>query len=477
MKELFIKDILKTTGGQLIIGNEEDICVDFSKDTREIKKDDTYIGMKGEKFNGSLFWKEALEKGAKTVVVEEIDFEKENLEAYQNTRKNIILVKDTKKALQDIARYKRDLCGKNFKLVGVTGSVGKTSTKDMIANVLSQKYNTLKTEENYNNDIGLPFTLLKLKHQEVAVIEMGMNHLGEISLLTNIAKPTISVITNIGTSHVGNLGSRENILKAKLEILDGMKKPKIVINQDNDLLQKWQKENRDKIQIHTYGIENSSEVMAKNIILKQNYSEFDCIIKEESIRIKIPVGGIHFVYNAMCAALVGNLLGISNEGIKNGIESFSLTKKRMEITDLKNGVKVINDAYNASFESMQVALGNLAEYKEYRKVAVLGDMFELGDYTEELHRKVGQEVVKNKIDLLICVGESAKFIVEEAQKDKKIAERIYYFSNKEQTLKFLLANTKKSDVILFKASNGMKFFEIANAYISEIQKNEKNVNS
>ena len=230
MKDIKIKDIINITGGKLILGNEEEICENFSNDTRNIKKGDTYIGLQGEKFDGSKFWKEAIKNGAKTIIVQNIDFTSEDLKELQNQSKSVIVVENTKVALQEIAKFKRNLYGDNFKLVGVTGSVGKTSTKDMIYSVVSQKYKTLKTEGNHNNDIGLPLTILKLQDHEAAVIEMGMNHFGEISLLTNIAKPTISVITNIGTSHIGNLGSRENILKAKLEILEGMKNPQIVKN-------------------------------------------------------------------------------------------------------------------------------------------------------------------------------------------------------------------------------------------------------
>ena len=465
MKNITIKNILEVTDGKLIIGNLNKECINFSNDTRKINEGDTYLGLKGESFDGSTLWKEALEKGAENVIVQGIDFSQEDLTKFEKENKDIIEVKSTKVALQKIAEYKRSLYGDDFPLIGVTGSVGKTSTKDMIASVFSQKYKTLKTEGNFNNDIGLPLTLLKLKDHEAAVIEMGMNHFGEIRLLTNIAKPTISVITNIGTSHIGNLGSRENILKAKLEILEGMKKPRIVINNDNDMLNAWNEKNEENIEIHTYGIENNSEIMAKDIILNENSSDFLCVIGEDSFKIHVPVGGIHFVYNAICAATVAKVYDISNEEIKRGIEGFSLTKKRMDITDLKNGVKVINDAYNASFESMQAALKNLSSYKNRRKIAVLGDMFELGEYSETMHRKVGAEFVKEKIDILICCGENSKFICEEAKKLGADIQNIKHFEKREDILDFLKNNVKKNDVVLFKASNGMKFFDIANEFI------------
>ena len=452
-----IKEILQATRGKLIQGNEEEEINEFCRDTRIIKEGDAYIGIKGENFDGNTLWKNAFENGASTVILQGIDFSKENLEKYQN--ENIIVVEDTIEALADIATYRRMLFGKDFPVIGVTGSVGKTSTKDIIANVVSQKYKTLKTQGNNNNNIGLPFTIFNLKDQEAAVIEMGMNHFGEISKLTKIAKPTISVITNIGTSHIGNLGSRENILKAKLEILEGMDKKVLVINNDNDLLHKFYLENKD-VEIHTYGIENESEVTAENIVLNENESEFVCNIKGEKFNVKVPVGGIHFVYNALCAATVGTLLGLSKEQIENGIKTFELTKKRMDITELKNGVTIINDSYNASFESMQASLKYLSGLNAKRKIAVLGDMFELGEYSKELHEKVGKEVVKNKIDILVCCGDSSKYIVNMAKKEGMPKENVFYFDNKEQIEKFIRENAQNGDSVLFKASNGMKFFNI-----------------
>lgn len=452
-----VKDIIRVTNGKLIKGNEEAKIREFCKDTRIIKEGDTYIGIKGENFDGNTLWKKAFEAGANTAIVQGIDFSLENLKQYEN--KNIIEVEDTIQALADIATYKRISMGKDFKIVGVTGSVGKTSTKDIVANVISQKYKTLKTQGNNNNNIGLPFTMFNLKDQEAAVIEMGMNHFGEISKLTKIAKPTISVITNIGTSHIGNLGSRENILKAKLEILEGMDKKILVVNNDNDLLHKYYLESTD-VEIHTYGIENDSEVKAENIVLNENDSEFVCNLKGDKFRVKVPVGGIHFVYNAICAATVGMLMGLSQEQIKNGIETFELTKKRMDITELKNGVTIINDSYNASFESMQASLKYLQGLNSERKIAVLGDMFELGEFSKELHEKVGVEVVKNKIDMLVCCGKNAKYIVDSAKNDGMPKDSVYYFENKDEIEDFVRNNWKSGDAILFKASNGMKFFNI-----------------
>ena len=456
MKNLKVKDILKVTNGKLIIGDENLECENFSKDTRNINEKDIYLAIKGENFDGNLFWREALLKGASAVIVQDIDFEKENLDDVKG--KTIIKVDDTLESLYKIAEFKRSLY--NIPIIAVTGSVGKTSTKDIIASVMSKKYKTLKTEGNNNNNIGLPFTILRLKDHEAAVIEMGMNHLGEIELLSKIAKPTMAVITNVGTSHIGNLGSRENILKAKLEILKGMEHKKIILNNDSDLLHKWNLENNKNIDIFTYGIENNSNIIAKDMNLFETHSNFISKYEEEENKVTVPVGGIHFVYNALCAISVGKLNNINDDEIIKGIQEFELTKKRMDIIDLPNGVKIINDTYNASFESMQATLKYLSTFKENRKIAVLGDMFELGEFSKELHEKVGKEVAINKVDMLICVGENAKYIAEEAKKCNMNEEKIIYLNNSNDAYENIRKIWKKEDVVLFKASNGMKFFEI-----------------
>ena len=459
MKDLSIKNILDVTKGKLLVGNEEYICTNYSKDTRTIKEGDCYIGIKGENFDGNLFWEKALENGASTVIVQNVEIEDEKLKKWAD--KNVIKVEDTLEALYNIARYKRSLY--DIPVIAITGSVGKTSTKDIVANVVSKKYKTLKTEGNNNNNIGLPFTILRMQDEEAAVLEMGMNHFGEISLLSSIANPTICIITNIGTSHIGNLGSRENILKAKLEILEGSKKEAVIINNDNDLLHKWQKENKENYNIKTYGIKEKSDIMAKEIKLEENKSTFTCKINNVEEKINVPVGGEHFVLNALCAITVGEVLKIEEDKIKLGIESFELTKKRMDIAELKNGIKVINDAYNASLESMTAALKVLSEFKE-RKIAVLGDMFELGDFSEELHKKVGKQVVKNNIDILIACGKNAKNIADVA-KESMNKENVYYIRKTEEIKPLLEKIVRNNDVILFKASNGMKFYKIAEEVI------------
>ena len=444
-----VKDILNITNGKLICGDENIEVNDFSKDTRKIKEGDTYIALKGERFDGNDFCQNAVSSGAKVCIVSK-DIEKIN-------GATIIKVEDTLKALQDIAKYKR--MEYSIPVVAVTGSVGKTSTKDLIASVVSEGYKTLKTKGNYNNEIGLPLTVLGLKDEEAMVVEMGMNHFGEISKLTNIAKPTACVITNIGTAHIGNLGSRENILKAKLEILEGLQGNTVIINNDNDLLHKWGLENKDKYNIITYGIENESNYMAKSIQAYENKNEFIVLSKTDinGKKITVPVGGMHFVLNSLCGIAVGEYLKVPTEKIIQGIAKLELSKNRMEILKSKKGATVINDTYNANYDSMKAAITYLKGIENKRKIAVLGDMLELGEYSKQLHEKVGLEVDEN-IDLLITIGKEAKYIAEKSNAKQKLE-----YDNLQDAIDKIKEIENKNDAILLKASNGMKLFEIASA--------------
>lgn len=452
MNYLNIEEIVNACNGKLLCGDKEQYVKGFSRDSREIKPGDIYVGIKGENFDGNVYYKQAIENGAIGCIIEE-HFEK-NIDL--QIAKNIIIVKDSIKALQNIATYRRNQY--NIPVVAVTGSVGKTSTKDIIASTLAQKYKVLKTEGNKNNHIGLPLTILELDNQEIITVEMGMNHLGEISVLTKIAKPNVCVITNVGTAHIGNLGSRENILKAKLEILEGMdENGTVVINNDNDLLHKWAEENKQKYNIITYGIHNSSDYMAYNIKEQENSVEYDINLKGETYKIKVPVSGEPFVYNSLCALAIAEICNIEISQAIQGIGTFELTKKRMEIIK-KDGLTIINDSYNASYDSMKAALEYLKITTGDRKIAVLGDMLELGAFEQELHEKVGEEVAKNNIDILITIGERAKYI---ANKAKEMGvQKIFSYTNNEEATAHIKEMIKVGDTILFKASNSMKLSEI-----------------
>lgn len=456
MKEITVEDILEITKGTLVIGDKKIVCENFSKDTRTIQESDVYVGIKGEKFNGNLLYVQALEKGAKVCILQEIEIQEEIKQKY--TDRVIILVEDTIKAIGQIAEYKRSLY--NIPVVAVTGSVGKTSTKDIIAEVVAQKYKVLKTQGNLNNHIGLPFTILGLKEEEALVIEMGMNHFGEIQYLTNIAKPSIAVITNIGTSHIGNLGSRENILKAKLEILEGLSKDgHVIINNDNDLLHEWNKV-QEQYKVITYGIDEKADVRPDNYEIGEIDSKYEITIENVRYQVEVPISGKHFIYNSLSAIAVGRALKIPMNNIIEGIKNFKLTKNRMDVQKIQQEITIINDSYNASYDSMKASLEYLAEIKGGRKIAVLGDMLELGEFSIQLHKRVGEEVVKNNIDYLITIGELAEEIAKAAKEKTSNIKGIYEFKQKEEAIIFLKEFMQQGDRILLKASNALNFTQI-----------------
>ncbi len=451
MKKITIKDIIKICDGKLICGDESLVVNNFSKDTRSIKKNDVYIAIRGNNFNGNKFYEEAFSKGAMAAIVDEE-------EAILKKEKTIVLVKDSIKALQKIAEYKLKMY--DIPVVAITGSVGKTSTKDIVASVLSKKYKTLKTIGNLNNGIGLPMTILSLKDEEVAVLEMGMNSLGEISVLSKIAKPDIAIITNVGTAHIGQLGSRENILKAKLEIIDGLKENgTLIINNDNDMLYNLKIDK--KINIITFGIENKSDYNATEIKTKNQKSYFK--INDEDI--EVPIVGDAFIYNSLVAFIVGKLFHIEKDLIKSGIKNFELSKNRLEIIHTKN-ITIINDCYNANLDSMRSSIQYLNTFKNKRTIAVLGDILELGKYGKNIHKEVGKIVGEAKINKLVCIGDLSKYIAFSAVDNGILEDDIYWFMNNKDAIKKLREIIKKDDVILIKASNGMKFIEI----VQELEK-------
>lgn len=423
-------------------------------DTRKVVDGDCYIGIKGDKNDGNLFYMDAFNKGASLVILEHFNINDEVMDYLVKNNKSILVVEDTKKALGDLAKYKRSLFFSP--VVAVTGSAGKTSTKDMIYSVLKEKYNAHKTIGNQNNHIGLPLTILSLEEDnEVLVLEMGMNHLGEISYLTNIAKPDVAVITNVGTAHIGNLGSRENILKAKLEILEGLNpNGVIIINNDNDLLHEWYLNNKGNYNIITIGINNNSLYMANIIERNEWWSTFSC----DNEIYKVPVGGEHFIYNALAAIAVGKYFNESEDAIKHGILNFELSSNRMSIINSGN-ITIIDDSYNANFDSMSYAIKYLGSLTG-RNIAVLGTMRELGDYTEDLHKKIGNLVEKEKIDILITVGEDSDFINEGAIDAGFNKDNSYHFTNNLDAINFINSIKSDNDNILVKASNSLNFKEI-----------------
>ncbi|MBR1529901.1 MAG: UDP-N-acetylmuramoyl-tripeptide--D-alanyl-D-alanine ligase [Oscillospiraceae bacterium] len=424
---------------------------EISTDTRKLPEGCLFLALRGKKFDGHNFVRQAIEAGAVAAVT---DTQIENLPC--------LVVKNTGKALLDIANLYRNKF--NIPVVAVTGSVGKTTTKELIACVLSEKYNTLKTEANLNNEIGMPKTLLGLTNQHgAAVVEMGMNHFGEISNMTNSAQPTIAVITNIGFSHVENLGSQEGIRKAKLEILEGMKDDApLVTNADDKLLCSLKSElNRPVYTFSTQG--NPADVSAEDMKEENGVTTFSiCHDGKKSLAV-LPAVGEHNVKNALAAYLVGTLAGMDEQEILCGLAKYQPTGMRQNIME-KNGQIIIADCYNASPDSMQAGLNVLGKYlADGRKIAVLGDMLELGDMSEALHSRVGEMVKHAGIDMLFCYGKASEKIAESA------GNQIQKFctDNLDMLIQKLRETVQEGDVLLFKASHGMHLENIISALYGE----------
>lgn len=377
MEVMNVGEIVFAAKGEAVNCNECLFVKGVSTDSRKIKMGDLFIPIAGPSFDGHDFIDNAMVAGA-ALVFSEKDLHKEKIP--------YIKVKSTKDALIDLASYYRSRF--NIPAVAITGSSGKTTTKEMIAAVLSQSFNVLKNEGNYNNTIGLPLTIFKLnKNHEICVLEMGMNNFGEIKSLSSIVKPSIAVITNIGTAHIEYLGCRENILKAKMEVFSFFTSKDIaILNGDDDMLTNIKDSSFNIIKT---GLNNENHIYASDLLqIEDKGMEFSVHIGENIQRFYVPIVGVHNVYNALCAIAVGLSMGVSIDKIKQGLSNFVNASMRMETITLYNGIKIINDAYNANPESMAAAIKVLRSIKcKSRKVLVLGDMLELGAHCEDEHYK------------------------------------------------------------------------------------------
>lgn len=451
---LYVSDIISRFNGKLLCGDENMILDNFCKDTRIIKNGDIYVGIKGESFDGNNFYADAFDKGAKACILDNTTL----VDTDRYGDKTIILVDNTLECIGKLAKYKRSLL--NIPVVAITGSVGKTSTKDMVASVLSTKYKVLKTEGNNNNNIGLPFTILRYKDEDVMVIEMGMNHFGEISYLTDIVRPTIGVITNIGTAHIGILGSRENILKAKLEIIEGLNGP-LIINNDNDIIRNNIKYIESLNDIVTIGIDNDSDYMAKDI--NSDLTEF----KIDNNNIKCNIGNTAFIYNSLVAYVMGILCNVDIENIKKGIETFKLTSNRLEFKKLKNGATLIDDTYNASLDSIKSSLELLIKREGKRKIAIIGDVLELGTFSKNLHEEIGKVLLNSDLDYIITIGNETKYTDEYLKNNNY--DNLKHFNNENESYEYINNLLKDGDLVLFKGSHGMHLSNIIK-YLVDNQK-------
>lgn len=443
---------VKVAFAAVVLQTKQKKFCDIVTDTRFVKTGVLFVALIGEKFDGHDFLQVAIEKGAAGVVVSRTYSEAE----LHDLPVTVIQVADTLKAYQLLAKVYRQRF--SIPVIAITGSNGKTTTKDFTAAVLSAKFKVLKTEANFNNEIGLPKTLLQLQatHQ-AAVVEMGMRGFGQIAELAEIAQPTIGIVTNVGETHMELLGSLANIAKAKAELIEHLDEASVVIlNADNSFVAAMQAKVKGKCV--TFGIENPSDLRAEHIkTVHKNCTEFDCTFKGKTDSFVLPIVGRHNVYNVLAALAVGFTLGLSAVEMQKGLAGFAATKMRFEIQQV-GLYQVINDAYNASPMSMQAALETLAEVAVKRKIAVLGDMLELGSVSVEAHKNVGKLVAAQKIDALITFGDMAAYIAQDAKAAG--VELVYTCKSHAEAGKVLKEILQPDDTILFKGSRGMQMEKI-----------------
>jgi len=414
-----------------------------NNDTRKLEPGQLFVALQGVR-DGHDFIPAALEKGAGAVLCNRCDGD------YP-----AIVVADTRLALGDIARHERQRIG--MKVVAVTGSVGKSTTKEMIATVLQGTYRVCKTPVNHNNDIGMPMAILSMpENTEVAVLEMGMNHFREIAYLSNIAKPDIGVIVNIGTMHIEHLGSREGILQAKLEILEGMQDKKMIFNGDDSLL--WNLRSREDLHPLYFGVCNTEcGVYAENVNQQEDLLTFDVNIADGAFSVALRLEGEHFVSDALAAIAVGNVLQVPQTKIRERLARFENMEGRQQILE-KNGYTVIEDYYNAGPESMAAALAVLGN-RPGRRVAILGDMLELGVCAQAEHYKVGR-IAAEKADVVFAYGPNSVRVLNGCITGGMPETRARAFTDRERLVSVLRQVLEPGDVILVKGSHGMHMEQI-----------------
>ena len=451
MKEMIASDVSRAVDGQLAADGNI-IIRSVSTDSRSLEPGCLFVAIRGERFDGHSYIREAVDKGAVLVMAEKSASIPDGVPA--------VLVEDTVEALGKLAEYHRSRF--NIPVIAVTGSVGKTSTKEMIAATLSEKFKVHKTRGNFNNEIGLPLSVLELDNShQAAAFEMGMRGFGEIDYLSRIVRPDIAVITNIGISHIERLGSRQNILKAKLEIIrwmggDGV----VVLNGDDELISGL----HGLLEQETifYGMDESCDVRANDLLSRGEEGVcFSVRYKGREHRYFVPAPGIHNVQNALAAVSTALVLGFDDEAIEKGLLRYSGDRMRMNITEA-DGIKVINDAYNAAPDSVSSAIRVLCEIgTNRRKWAVLGDMLELGDWAEDAHRQIGMQAAEAGIDYLVAVGDLARWYVEGALDHGMPLDNAWLFRNADDARRLISRKIARGDVILFKGSRMMNLDVLA----------------
>jgi len=450
-----LKEIQKMCNGFGLKKEYEDLIIEgVSTDTRTIKESQLFIPLIGENFNGHKFLENAIKSGARAALwnkdepIEDLDFP-------------LILVDDTLKGLQDLAKaYREEL---NVKVIGITGSNGKTSTKDILASLLSTQYKTHKTTGNYNNQIGVPLTILAMDEDtEMAVIEMGMDNFGQIERLTNIAKPDAAVITNIGEAHLDDLKTRENIAKAKLEILKGLKPQNLFLYYGDDSMLKREVESvAVDFDVKTFGTGSSNDYQPEVIFVNEKGDSF--YLKEPSSpEFFLPMLGEHQVLNATAAIAIARYFGISYENIKKGLLNVDKTGMRNELVKCKD-FTILNDAYKSNPSSVLAALNTMYSMLGYsQKIVILGDMLGIGDEVISMHKDIGIKINPNEIDYCLTYGEFGKYI-SEAAKINFGEDRVFHFDSKDELVKNAKELIKPDALVLVKASRPLEMEDVVEA--------------
>ncbi len=456
MKDMTLDAMAKACRGQLCGANTMQFlnARGIVIDSRMVQDDYVFVAIKGERTDGHRYIEQVFADGALAVVTEQP----------LTISKPYILVDSTRQALKDLAAFY--LSRLDVKVVGISGSVGKTSTKEMIASVLSRKYQVHKTKGNFNNEIGLPLTIFKLEEtHQVAVLEMGISDFGEMHRLAAVAQPDIAVLTNIGMSHLKTLGSRDGILKAKTEMFDHLRDDAcVILNGDDDLLCTLTQVNGKPPVFYGIGASRHKQAYASDIEnLGLRGIRLTIHLADEAIRVRIPIPGEHNVYNALAAAAVGRQLGLTNEEIKDGIENARTIDGRTNLIETRN-MTVIDDCYNANPLSMKASIDVLATALG-RTIAVLGDMGDLGQDERSLHYEVGRHLAEKGIDILFCAG-TLSHETARAVREHNPGCTVYEYDKRDDMVKELLPFLQEGDSVLVKASHFMEYADVVEAIIT-----------
>jgi UDP-N-acetylmuramoyl-tripeptide--D-alanyl-D-alanine ligase len=459
---MLVSEVVKAIDGELLKGDGDTWITGVSTDTRSIKRGEIFFALKGENTDGHLYVPAALDAGAAGVVVSDLSMVPKDSSGF------VIKTEDTLWALGELAAYYR---GKfSVQVVGVTGSVGKTTTKEMLASILSRKYRVLKSEANFNNEIGVPLTIFGLDSgHEKAVIEMAMRGLEEIRRLAKISKPSVGIVTNVGLSHIERLGSQSAIAQAKSELLEELPPDGLaVINAEDGYFSVLK--HHCNCRVITFGTCKWADVIGARVKSGSDgkYSFVLLVEGMGAVEIKLPVLGYHNVYNALAAAAAAVGMGIDLITIRDGLENFEQPEMRMELVTSNKGFAILNDCYNASPASVLSALKTLSAIGEYRrKVVVLGDMLELGDYAPKAHRDIGCLLAKNGVEMLVTVGPLARMIAEGAKESGFPETAIMSFTDSSEAAHALVGQFSEGDIVLIKGSRGMRMDEIVKVLLND----------